>query len=80
VAPQIKGAGDHQVTLSPSAVQVTLTGPMPLLTQLRPQDVQVTVDVSNAPVGQQKIKPAVSAPSLLKLVGSSPYDIAVTIK
>lgn len=80
VAPQVKGAGERQVSVSPSAVQVTLSGPMPLLTQLKPQDVQVVVDVTDATTGTARIKPAIAAPPLLKLVGNTPGEVAVTVK
>jgi len=80
VAPQVKGAGDHQVTVSPGAVQVTVSGPMPVLTRLRPQDVQVAIDATGLIVGTHNVKPTVSVPSLLKVVGTQPADVAVTVK
>jgi YbbR domain-containing protein len=80
VAPQIKGAGERQVSISPSAVQVTVSGPMPLLTQLKPQDIQVVVDVTGAATGTAKLQSAITVPSLIKLVGNEPRDIVVTIK
>ena len=80
VAPQIRGAGDRQVSISPSAVQVTVSGPMPLLTQLRPHEIQVVVDVTDSEVGTSRVRPVITAPSLLKLVGNEPSDVTVTIK
>ncbi len=80
VAPQIKGAGDHQVTLAPGAVQVTISGPMPVLTRLRPQDIQVVVDATGLVGGPYNVKPTVTVPSLLRLVGVQPAELSVTVK
>jgi len=68
------------VTVSPGAVQVTVSGPMPVLTRLRPQDVQVAIDATGLIVGTHNVKPTVSVPSLLKVVGTQPADVAVTVK
>jgi YbbR domain-containing protein len=80
VAPQVIGNGERPVSLSPSSVQVTVSGPMPLLTQLKPQDIRVIVDVSGQPIGAVKVKPSIMVPSLLKLVGNEPREFSVTIK
>jgi YbbR domain-containing protein len=80
IAPQVKGAGDHPVTVDPGAVQVTVSGPMPVLTKLRPQDVTVTVDATGLIVGTHNIKPTVIVPSLLKLVSVAPSDVSVTVR
>jgi YbbR domain-containing protein len=45
--------------ISPATVDVILSGPIPILDTLRPQDIHVTVDVSNLTVGSYQLTPAV---------------------
>ena len=80
IAPQVKGSGDRQVTIHTGSVQVTISGPMPVLARLRPQDVQVTVDVTGVAAGTHNLKPIISLPSLLKLVSLTPNEVAVTVR
>jgi YbbR domain-containing protein len=45
--------------ISPVAVDVILSGPIPILDTLRPQDVHVVVDVTNLEAGIHQLIPAV---------------------
>lgn len=45
--------------VSPATVDVILSGPIPILDTLRPQDVQVSVDVSNLVAGSYQLTPTV---------------------
>ncbi|MFH1183631.1 MAG: CdaR family protein [Chloroflexota bacterium] len=45
--------------ISPATVDVILSGPIPILDTLRPQDVQVTVDVTNLAAGSYQLTPTV---------------------
>jgi YbbR domain-containing protein len=45
--------------ISPSSVDVILSGPIPILDTLRPQDVRVTVDVQNLAPGSYQLTPTV---------------------
>lgn len=80
VAPQVRGAGDRTVTVNPGAVQVTVSGPMPVLARLRPQDVQVLVDIGGLTSGTHAVKPSITLPSLLKLVDAQPSTVNVAIR
>lgn len=50
---------DLEATTSPATVDVILSGPIPILDTLRPQDIRVTVDVNNLSVGTYQLIPAV---------------------
>lgn len=80
VAPSVRGAGDRQVSLGTGSVQVTVSGPMPVLAKLSPRDVQVVVDVSGLVPGPHTVKPVISLPQLLKLVVSVPAEIPLTVR
>jgi YbbR domain-containing protein len=74
---------DSEVTFVPNAVDVTLSGPMPSLLSLKPQDVRVTLDVAGkAPgthaLGQPQLQ--VAYPSGLMLEKVNPEQVMVTIK
>jgi YbbR domain-containing protein len=45
--------------ISPATVDVILSGPIPILDTLRPQDVLVTVDVVNLAPGSYQLTPTV---------------------
>lgn len=48
-----------EAQVSPATVDVILSGPIPILDTLRPQDIQVTVDVSGLAAGSYQITPTV---------------------
>ena len=55
-----KGLPDGmEVHVSPATVDVILSGPIPILDTLRPQDVQVIVDVTNLAPGSYQLTPTV---------------------
>jgi YbbR domain-containing protein len=57
---EINGLPDGmEVQVSPATVDVILSGPIPILDTLRPQDVLVTVDVSNLAAGSYQLTPTV---------------------
>lgn len=59
-AVEIAGlAATLEAQVSPATVDVILSGPIPVLDTLRPQDVQVTVDVTGLTVGSYQITPTV---------------------
>jgi YbbR domain-containing protein len=59
-AVEITGLPDAmEAQISPATVDVILSGPIPLLDTLRPQDIHVTVDVSNLAVGSYQLTPTV---------------------
>ncbi len=57
---EIKGLAESMdVRVSPAVVDVILSGPIPILDTLRPQDVQVVVDVTNLAPGSYQLTPTV---------------------
>ncbi len=64
---------------SPEAVDVILSGPVPKLDALRPQDVQVILDLSNLQWGTYKITPEVVVPEGLRVESILPDTIEVEI-
>lgn len=81
VTPQLTGLADRlRAELDPAAVDVTVSGPMPLLSTLKPQEVHVTLDVSGISTGTKAITVTASVPSPLKIDEISPRRISVAIK
>ena len=81
VTPTLRGASeDSQATFVPGAIDVTLSGPMPSLLQLRPQDIRAVIDVSGLAVGTHALSPIVEPPSGLQLEKVNPDKLMVTIK
>ena len=59
-AVEITGLPDAlEATDLPATVDVILSGPIPILDTLRPQDIHVTVDVSNLTAGSYQLTPTV---------------------
>jgi YbbR domain-containing protein len=57
---EITGLSDDLVAqISPATVDVILSGPIPILDTLRPQDVHVVVDVTNLAPGSYQLTPTV---------------------
>ncbi|MBI3913096.1 MAG: hypothetical protein HY327_02700 [Chloroflexi bacterium] len=66
--------------VSPDSVEVILSGPLPVLATLTPQDVQVSVDVTGLASGTHSIKPRVAiVPALLKVQNLVPDTVLVNI-
>lgn len=67
-------------TVSPESVEVILSGPVPALQSLAPDDVQVIVDVTNLGAGAFQLKPRVPAvPGALRVQNIVPDTIQVSI-
>lgn len=81
VAPVVTGLNSSlQATVNPSAIDIILSGPMPLLTTIKPQDIKVIVDVAGMDPGVQTMNPTVTVPSGLRFDSISPDKLAVTIR
>ena len=81
VATQVKGLGDRlKADPNPNTVDVTISGPMPLLTTLRPQDVQATVDVTGISSGTRLVTVTVTVAAALRVDDASPKQVSVTIQ
>ena len=64
----------------PGLVELTITGPAPILQGLKPQDFRVVLDLSSAGAGTQEIEPRVELPSGFQLVSLNPARVRVTIR
>ncbi len=67
-------------TISPDTVEVILSGPLPALTGLTAQDVQVMIDAAGLAPGAYTLKPRVIiVPAALKVQNLSPDTVLVNI-
>ncbi len=73
-------AGPQKARLSVSHVTLTLQGPMLQLKDLKPADLQATVDTSNLAPGRHRLNVAVSLPPALTLVRIQPATITARIE
>lgn len=81
VAPTAVGVDSEAVaSIIPGAVDVTVSGPLPTLLQLRPQDIRVTADVSGLGTGTHRVAPVVEIPAGLNLERISPDQVMVTVR
>jgi YbbR domain-containing protein len=67
------------VRLSPETVDVLLTGPLPKLQALKPEDVRVTLDLGNIATGTHQIAPTAILPQGLIAETMLPAIIRVTV-
>ncbi len=66
-------------TPSPDTVDVILSGPLPKLDALKPEDVRVVLDLFELEPGTHKVKPDIIAPEGLKVESVLPSTIEVEI-
>lgn len=71
----------YKATISPETVDIILSGPLPVLQQLKDEDVQVVVDLTRLVVGTHQVKPVVRLTEGLGLAVKSivPESIEVQI-
>jgi YbbR domain-containing protein len=71
---------DLSVAISPASVDVILSGPLPNLQNLSPDDVQVVIDVSGLSAGAYQLKPRVPVvPNALKVQSVVPDTVQVML-
>lgn len=68
-----------EATVSPSLVDVSLEGPQLLLDGLRPEDIQVLVNVAQYPLGVHRVVPDVLAPEGVTVVNVIPETVEVVL-
>jgi YbbR domain-containing protein len=68
-----------KATPSPRVVDVILSGPLPKLEMLKPEDVQVTLNLFDLEQGTHKVVPAAIAPEGIKVESILPDTIEVEI-
>jgi hypothetical protein len=68
-----------EATATPSLVNVSLEGPELLLAGLRPEDIQVLVNVAEYSLGQHRVVPDVLAPEGVTVVNVIPETVEVVL-
>jgi len=70
-----------KASISPAVADVILSGPLPVLQELTPKDVQVVVDLFGLSVGTHKVTPQVGlVPEGLEVVNTVPDVVEVNIE
>jgi YbbR domain-containing protein len=78
--PEIQGLEPgYTATVSPDTVQVILSGPLPRLEALTPDDVRLVLDLFELPTGTHQIEPEVIAPAEITPEGVIPTTVQVRI-
>jgi YbbR domain-containing protein len=81
VAPQWTGvASGLRVVSVTSLVQVTLQGELPTLRNVSPDQVTVSVDLSDLAAGSHRLEPQVEAPGGLQVADISPTSVEVVLE
>jgi YbbR domain-containing protein len=71
---------EYQATVSPEAVELLLIGPLPILNNLNPAGLRVSVNVSGLEPGVYQVEPVVDLlPSQVKVASMLPQQVEVTI-
>ena len=73
-------AMDLQMVLNPSEVEVTASGPMPVLSTMKATDVEVIVDLIGLGPGVHQVTPRVQIPNPLRADRIAPETVTVTIE
>jgi YbbR domain-containing protein len=78
--PQVQGLGfGYTTTVSPDVVEVILSGPLPKLESLGPNDVRVVLDLFEYPLGTHQIAPEVITPEEIAPQSVIPETVQVRI-
>lgn len=81
VSPKVTNlAPNLNYTITPGAVNVTLSGPIPILSRIQPSDIAVTVNASGITSGTHKLTVQVKNPDLLNVVHVEPQTVTFTVK
>jgi hypothetical protein len=66
--------------MTPGAVNVTISGPIPVLSHLGPDDVPVVIDAHGVMTGTMSSHADVTVPPLAKLVSVQPTSVVLAVK
>lgn len=81
VSPQVVNlAPNLSYQVNPGAVNVILSGPIPILNRIQPSDVTATVDATGITSGSQTVNVQVKSPDLLRLVSVQPQKVTLAVK
>jgi YbbR domain-containing protein len=71
---------EYSVVISPAQVDVLITGPLPLLNNLKPGGIRVSIDLTGLDLGTHQVTPVVDLlPSQVKVASINPVNVEVTI-
>lgn len=80
VEPQIEGLQEGLIALfSPDTVEVIISGPLPALQALEPEDVQVIIDLADRGPGTYLLPPQIQVPEPLLVQSWNPSQLEVVI-
>ena len=81
VSPRIvNGAPTVNYSLTPGALNVTISGPIPVLSHLGPADVSVVVDAHGLVTGTMSLNADVTVPALAHLETVQPTSVTLAVK
>ncbi len=81
LTPIVHGLGDNMsYTISPERVEVIVSGPVPLLNSLGPEDVRVTLDLTGRLPDSHVIQPMVHTPEGTDAEETNPKTVEVLIE
>jgi YbbR domain-containing protein len=71
---------EYSAVISPAQVDVLITGPLPLLNNLKPGGIRVSIDLTGLDLGTHQVTPVVDLlPSQVKVASINPVNVEVTI-
>ena len=73
-------AGLKVAAVSPAAVQVLLSGPLPALNELDPSALRATLDVTGLGPGAHRVRPRISLPTGIRARSTTPADVDVRLE
>jgi len=73
-------AGLKVAAVSPAAVQVLLSGPLPALNELDPSALRATLDVTGLGPGAHRVRPRISLPTGIRARSTTPPDVDVRLE
>jgi YbbR domain-containing protein len=81
VSPRIvNGAPTVNYGMTPGAVNVTISGPIPVLSHLGPDDVPVVIDARGVVTGTATLHADVTVPPLVRLDSVQPTSVVLAVK
>lgn len=81
LSPVITGTAEGlEASVDPTSVQVTLSGPTPVLSLLTPHDVQVVAKATDLDIGVHKVNLTVNSPPSVKVEQVTPVVLTVTLR
>jgi YbbR domain-containing protein len=70
----------YLVSFSPGTIDLVVAGPVRTLSQLKPADIKVSLDLRSLPPGHHRLQAVIELPEKLELIAADPRDFEVDIK